>query len=34
VGNWAKIGLGSVILRNVADNATMFGNPAQRIDAA
>ena len=33
VGNWAKIGLGSVILRNVPDNATMFGNVAQRIDA-
>lgn len=33
VGNWAKIGLGSVVLRNVPDNATMFGNVAQRIDA-
>ena len=32
IGNWAKIGLGSVVLRNVPDHATMFGNPAQRID--
>ncbi|MCD2323296.1 NeuD/PglB/VioB family sugar acetyltransferase [Sphingomonas sp. IC-56] len=32
VGDWAKIGLGSVVLRSVAANATMFGNPARRID--
>lgn len=32
VGNWAKIGIGSVVLRNVADHAVMFGNPARRID--
>jgi acetyltransferase EpsM len=33
VGDWARIGLGSVVLRNVPARATMFGNPAQRIDA-
>ena len=33
VGNWATIGLGSVVVRNVPDNATVFGNVAQRIDA-
>jgi acetyltransferase EpsM len=32
IGSWSKIGLGSVVLRNVPDNAVMFGNPAQRID--
>ena len=31
VGAWARIGLGSVVLRNVPEHATMFGNPAQRI---
>ena len=33
VGNWAKVGLGSVVLRNVPDSATVFGNPARRISA-
>lgn len=32
VGAWAKIGLGAVALRSVPANATMFGNPARRID--
>ena len=32
VGDWAKIGLASVVLRNVPAHATMFGNPATRID--
>ena len=32
VGDWARVGLGSVVLRNVPDSATMFGNPATRID--
>jgi serine acetyltransferase len=32
VGDGAKIGLGSVVLANVRDGATMFGNPAKRID--
>jgi acetyltransferase EpsM len=32
VGDWATVGLGSVVLRNVAGGATVFGNPAQRID--
>lgn len=32
VGSWARIGLGSVVLRNVPEGATMFGNPARRID--
>lgn len=32
VGDWAKIGLGSVVLRNVPPGATVFGNPAQRVD--
>jgi acetyltransferase EpsM len=31
VGDWAKVGLGSVVLRNVPANATVFGNPAQKI---
>ena len=33
VGDWATIGMGSVVLRNVPAKATMFGNPARRIDA-
>lgn len=32
IGDWATIGLGSVVLRNVPNGATMFGNPAKRID--
>ena len=32
IGDWAKIGLASVVLRNVPAAATMFGNPATRID--
>lgn len=32
IGDWAKIGLGSVVLKNVRAGATMFGNPAKRID--
>lgn len=32
IGSWAKVGLGSVVLRNVPAHATVFGNPAQRID--
>ena len=32
VGDWATIGLASVVLRNVPANATVFGNPAKRID--
>lgn len=32
VGDWATIGLASVVLRNVPAHATMFGNPACRID--
>lgn len=31
VGDWATVGLGSVVLRNVPGGATVFGNPAQRI---
>ncbi|HEX7642367.1 MAG TPA: NeuD/PglB/VioB family sugar acetyltransferase [Noviherbaspirillum sp.] len=31
IGAWAKVGLGSVVLRSVPDHATVFGNPAQRI---
>lgn len=31
VGAWARIGLGSVVLRSVPEGATMFGNPAKRI---
>lgn len=34
IGDWAKIGLASVVLRNVPAHATMFGNPATRIDTA
>lgn len=33
VGNGAKIGLGSIVLTNVREGATMFGNPAKRIDS-
>lgn len=32
VGDWATVGLASVVLRNVPDRATVFGNPARRID--
>jgi acetyltransferase EpsM len=32
VGDWAKVGMGSVVLRNVRAGATVFGNPAQYID--
>lgn len=31
IGDWATIGLASVVLRNVVAHATMFGNPARRI---
>jgi acetyltransferase EpsM len=31
IGAWAKVGLGSVVLRSVPDHVTVFGNPAQRI---
>lgn len=33
VGDWARVGLGSVVLRNVPADATMFGNPAQQVNA-
>lgn len=32
VGDWATVGLASVVLRNVPGHATVFGNPARRID--
>lgn len=32
IGAWAKIGLASVVLRNVPAHATVFGSPASRID--
>lgn len=32
VGDWATIGLASVVLRSVPAGATVFGNPARRID--
>lgn len=32
VGDGAVIGMGSIVLRNVPAGATMFGNPAKRID--
>jgi acetyltransferase EpsM len=32
VGAWAKVGLGSVVLRRVPPRATVFGNPACVID--
>lgn len=31
IGNCATIGAGSVIVRNVPENVTVFGNPAKRI---
>lgn len=33
IGDWATVGLASVVLRNVPAGATVFGNPARRIDA-
>jgi acetyltransferase EpsM len=33
IGNWAVVGLASVVLRNVPAHATVFGNPAKRITA-
>ncbi len=32
IGAWARVGLGSVVLRNVQANCTVFGNPAQVVD--
>lgn len=32
IGDWATVGLASVVLRNVPAHATVFGNPARRID--
>lgn len=32
VGDNAKVGMGSVVLRNVKDNTEVFGNPAKKID--
>ncbi|HEX8414936.1 MAG TPA: NeuD/PglB/VioB family sugar acetyltransferase [Sphingomicrobium sp.] len=32
IGAWATVGLASVVLRNVPSHATVFGNPALRID--
>ncbi len=32
VGDWAVVGLASVVLRNVRPHATVYGNPAKRID--
>lgn len=31
IGAWARVGLGSVVLRNVPAHVTVFGNPAQRL---
>lgn len=31
VGAWCRIGMGSVVLRNVAEGTTVFGNPAQVV---
>lgn len=32
VGDWAVVGIASLILRNVPAKATVFGSPARRID--
>lgn len=32
VGDGAMIGMGSVVIRNVRERTTVFGNPAKRID--
>lgn len=32
IGDWVTVGLASVVLRNVPAHATVFGNPARRID--
>ncbi len=32
VGDWAVVGIDSLVLRNVPAKATVFGRPAQRID--
>ena len=34
VGDWATVGLASVVLRSVPAHATVFGNPARRIGGA
>ena len=31
IGNDAIIGAGSVVVRNVEENTTVFGNPAKKI---
>ena len=32
IGDDATLGIGSVIIRNVAAGVTMFGNPAKKIN--
>ncbi len=32
IGNNSRVGIGAVVLRNVKDNATVFGNPAYKIE--
>lgn len=32
IGNNSRVGIGAVVLRNVNDNATVFGNPAYKVE--
>jgi acetyltransferase-like isoleucine patch superfamily enzyme len=31
IANYSVVGIGSVVIRNVNEGATVFGNPAQKI---
>lgn len=32
IGSWAYVGIGSVVIRNIAENTKVFGNPARVFD--
>ena len=31
IGEWATIGMGSVVLKSVRDNTTIVGNPGKKL---